>query len=76
MKEELLNDLFDSALKAGRERDYPKAIEFLQEILCKTDRIPDALLYLGRSYHALGDFNRAVQALQFYLKVKKCYKQN
>ena len=64
-----LTILFEQALQAGRERNYAKAVEILQEVLCKTDQIPEALLYLGRSHHALGDFDRAVQALQFFLKV-------
>ncbi len=33
-----------------------------------SDRHPQALLYLGRAYHALGEVPRAVQALEFYLK--------
>jgi tetratricopeptide (TPR) repeat protein len=60
--------LFEAALAAGRQRDYPEAIRLLQEVLCRTDRIPQALLYLGRSLHALGEYNRAIQAYQFYLK--------
>ncbi|MBA7623256.1 Beta-barrel assembly-enhancing protease [subsurface metagenome] len=60
--------LFKAAIKAGCTRDYPKAIQILKDLLCKTDQIPEALLYLGRSYHALGDFNSSVQILQFFLK--------
>ncbi len=70
MKTDSPNSLFKAAIKAGRDRDYSKAINLLQDLLCRTDQIPGALLYLGRSYHALGDFNRAVQALQYFLKVK------
>ena len=35
-----------------------------------TDRYPQALLFLGRAYHALGEFSRAAQALNFYLRGK------
>ena len=69
MGENQLQELFERALEAGRERDYPLAIKLLQEVLVQTDQMPAALLYLGRAYHALGDFNRAIQALQFFLKL-------
>ena len=68
MKDSHIQDLFDRALEAGRNRDYHQAIELLQEILVQSDEMPVALLYLGRAYHASGDFNRAIQALQFFLK--------
>jgi tetratricopeptide (TPR) repeat protein len=70
MSEKHIQELFDRALEAGRDRDYPLAINLLQQILVQTDRLPVALLYLGRAYHAAGDFNRAIQALQFYLKLE------
>ncbi len=70
MSEKHIQELFDSALEAGRNRDYQLAIELLQEVLVRSDRFPAALLYLGRAYHASGDFNRAIQALQFYLKLE------
>jgi tetratricopeptide (TPR) repeat protein len=60
--------LFAEAMEAGRNRDYPKAVELLTRIVGSTDRFPHALLYLGRSYHALGDFSRAAQALNFYAR--------
>jgi tetratricopeptide (TPR) repeat protein len=70
MSEKHIQELFDSALEAGRNRDYQLAIELLQEVLVQSDQFPAALLYLGRAYHAAGDFNRAIQALQFYLKLE------
>jgi tetratricopeptide (TPR) repeat protein len=70
MSEKQIQELFDRALEAGRNRDYQLAIELLQEVLVQSDRFPAALLYLGRAYHASGDFNRAIQALQFYLKLE------
>ena len=68
MSTESAERLFEAALDAGRRRDYPEAIRLLEEVLCRTDRMPQALLYLGRSLHALGEYSRAVQAYQFYLK--------
>jgi tetratricopeptide (TPR) repeat protein len=69
MSEKQIQELFDRALEAGRNRDYQQAIDLLQEILVRSDKHPAALLYLGRAYHAVGDLNRAIQALQFYLKL-------
>jgi tetratricopeptide (TPR) repeat protein len=60
--------LFEEALEAGRKRDYPRAVELLSRVVASTDRIPSALLYLGRAYHALGDFARAAHVLRFYLR--------
>ena len=60
--------LFAEALDAGRKRDYPRAVELLTRIVGSTDRFPQALLYLGRAYHAIGDYSRAAQALNFYLR--------
>ena len=70
MKDKHIQDLFDRALEAGRNRDYHQAIELLQEILVQSDQMPIALLYLGRAYHAAGDINRAIQVLQFFLKLQ------
>jgi tetratricopeptide (TPR) repeat protein len=67
MNTEKAERLFDAAIDAGRRRDYPEAVRLLQEVLCRTDQIPQALLYLGRSLHALGEYNRAIQAFQIYL---------
>ena len=62
--------MLQEALEAGRARDYPKAIELLSRIVGSTDALPQALLYLGRAYHAVGDFSRAVQVLSFYIRGK------
>jgi len=60
--------LFEEAVEAGRNRDYAKSVEILLRIVGSTDRFPQALLYLGRSYHALGEHARAVQSLNFYVQ--------
>lgn len=62
--------MFEEALEAGRKRDYARAVEILLRIVGSTDRFPQALLYLGRSYHALGDPASAAQALNFYVRQK------
>ncbi len=61
-------ELFQEALEAGRNHDYAKSVEILLRIVGSTDHFPQALLYLGRSYHALGEHARAVQALNFYVQ--------
>ncbi|MBN1835132.1 MAG: tetratricopeptide repeat protein [Spirochaetales bacterium] len=68
MRTENLQERYDAALEAGRNRDYLRAVELLQGIVVETDRMPEALLYLGRSYHALEDYPRAVQAFGYYLR--------
>ena len=59
--------LFQQALQAGGERDYSKAVQLLNNIIIETDEIPEAFLYLGRSYHALGKFDNAVKMLKIYI---------
>lgn len=60
--------IFRQAIDAGRNRDYTRAARLLTRIVTCTDRFPHALLYLGRSYHALGQHAKAVQILSLYLK--------
>jgi tetratricopeptide (TPR) repeat protein len=61
--------MFAEGVQAGQRRDYEKAIELFTNIVSRSDGYPHALLYLGRSYHALGRFNQAVLVLEFYLKI-------
>ncbi len=68
MPETSARRLFEKALKAGEERDYRKSAELLTAVLGQTDSIPEALLYLGRARHALGEFGQAVDALRLFLK--------
>lgn len=69
MQEASYGQLFEEAVRAGQSRDYKTAIELFTRIVSRTDRYPQSLLYLGRSYHALGQYNRAVLALEFYNKI-------
>ncbi len=69
MHEVNYGQLFKEAVQAGQSRDYHTAIELFTQIVSHTDRYPQSLLYLGRSYHALGQYNRAVLALEFYNKI-------
>jgi tetratricopeptide (TPR) repeat protein len=61
--------LFEEAVRAGQNRDYRTAVDLFTRIVSHTDQYPQSLLYLGRSYHALGQYNRAVLALEFYIKI-------
>lgn len=62
------SDLFRQALEAGSRRDYESAAEILIRIVSETDEFPQALLYLGRSLHSLGDFGKAIGAFRLYLR--------
>jgi tetratricopeptide (TPR) repeat protein len=55
------------AVDAGRRRDYRTAVSLLEAVVSDTDLYPQAFLYLGRSYHALGRYAEALQMLTYYL---------
>ena len=67
------------ALSAGRKRDYRKAVTILENLAARGyaengDRAsgghPELYLYLARSYHALGNFARAVAYARLYLELR------
>lgn len=63
--------LFQLAIKAGQKRDYRKAINILESLV--VDGVawkPEILVYLGRSYHAIGEYSLAVAALNYFLSIK------
>jgi tetratricopeptide (TPR) repeat protein len=75
--------LFEEALAAGSARDYARAVELLTSLLVgdeggaeegeaereeRENRGREALLYLGRSWQALGEAGRAVEAFRHYLR--------
>ncbi|MEW5817950.1 MAG: tetratricopeptide repeat protein, partial [Spirochaetota bacterium] len=66
----LYENLFNEALEAGKNRNYKKAVELFSRIVSETDAYPEALLYLGRSYHALGCFERAIPFLKYFIRIK------
>ena len=63
--------MFQQAVKAGGERDYEKAVHLLNNIIIETDSIPEAFLYLGRSYHALSSYEKAVKMLKIYISYEE-----
>ena len=58
-----------NAILSGKKRNYTRAITLLTDIVCNTDNYPIALLYLGRSYHAVNQFDKAVYILEYYLSI-------
>jgi tetratricopeptide (TPR) repeat protein len=62
--------MLGQAIDAGRRRDYARAVDLLTRVVGGTDRYPQALLYLGRAYHALGDCANAAQVLGFYVRTR------
>jgi tetratricopeptide (TPR) repeat protein len=59
--------VLSEALKAGAARNYEKAIEILMGLVAGEDAPIEAILYLGRSYQALGKFDRAIVAFRSFL---------
>jgi tetratricopeptide (TPR) repeat protein len=60
--------LYAEAIEAGRRRDYHHAADLFARVAGSTDEFPLALLYLGRSCHALGEYARAIRALAAFVR--------
>lgn len=60
-------DILNKAVQAGQKRDYEQALRSLEFLVAETDSLPQAFLYLGRTYHALERYAQAVRAFRFYL---------
>jgi tetratricopeptide (TPR) repeat protein len=58
------------AAAAGRKGDYPRAIRILGELISESEAPPEAWLLLGRSFHALKNYSRALAAYNDYLKFR------
>jgi tetratricopeptide (TPR) repeat protein len=52
----------NEAVKAGKQRDYQRAVVILEELISAWDAPPEACLLLGRARHALKDYSRALAA--------------
>ena len=68
MAQASLKSALRMAIQAGEARDYGRSIELLTRVLAESDEYPEALVYLGRAHHALGEHERAVQALRAYVE--------
>jgi len=60
--------LLERAIGLGRQRKYREAIPILQQIVSSEDLQPEAILYLGRSYHAIGDYSQAIDSLRQFIE--------
>ena len=73
--------LFNQAIKEGQKRNYKKARAILESLLIDypqnqlessdTALKSQVLLYLSRTYHALGEFALAISSLQSYVAIEK-----
>jgi tetratricopeptide (TPR) repeat protein len=63
------NNRLKKAIQAGTERDYPKAVSILEELISETDPPPEAFLFLGRARHALKDYSLAISAFRDYIRL-------
>ena len=66
----LSNNTLAKAAEAGKRGNYPLAVKLLGELISETDAPPEAWLLLGRSFHALKDYSRALAALNDYLRLR------
>ncbi len=69
MKQTDYHALLREAIEAGRNRDYLRSVDLLSRITSETDLEPEAFLYLGRSYHALGRYDLAIPAFRSFIEL-------
>ncbi|MDR0473256.1 MAG: tetratricopeptide repeat protein [Treponema sp.] len=59
-----------SAIQAGKQRDYRKALALLEELLSGFDAPAEAYLYLGRTLHALKNYPKALAGFNDFIRLK------
>ncbi|MBN1649580.1 MAG: tetratricopeptide repeat protein [Spirochaetales bacterium] len=64
-------DLLQEAIEAGRKRNYKKAIQLLSRLIYEGEDNQAAFFYLGRAYHATGDYGQAIQCFMNVSPVKE-----
>ena len=57
-----------AATEAGKKGNYLLAVKILGELISETDAPAEAWLLLGRSFHALKDYSRALAAFNDYIR--------
>lgn len=62
------NELFEMALKAGRNRNYKKSLELFEKLVSASDDYPQAFLYMGRAAHGLKEYFLATYYFKRYLR--------
>ncbi len=55
-------DLLKQAIEAGKRRDYPRSIKLLTQLVNESEDNWSAYIYLGRAYHAAGEYSKAIQS--------------
>ncbi len=60
--------LFKKAQEAGKHRNYTEAESILTKIVSETEDVPEAWLFLGRTRHAIGAYDRALAAFGSYIR--------
>jgi tetratricopeptide (TPR) repeat protein len=65
-----MNKKLKEAIRAGTRRDYAKAVRILEGLTASWDAPPEAYLYLGRSFHALGDYSGALTAYGEFIRLR------
>ena len=60
----------NTAIQAGFQKDYLGAVRILTELIASWDAPPEAFLYLGRSYHAVKEYSRALASFNDYIRLK------
>jgi len=59
---------FKIAAEAGKLGNYRLAVKILGELISETDAPTEAWLLLGRSFHAIKDYSRALAAFNDYIR--------
>jgi len=57
-----------AAAEAGKRGNYRLAVEILGKLISETDAPTEAWLLLGRSFHAIKDYSRALAAFNDYIR--------
>src|SRR6056297_3503039 len=65
------SQLLQEALELGRRRNYKQAVQKLLYLISADDSLDEAFLYLGRSFHALGEYSRAIDALRSFVEKRQ-----
>lgn len=58
------------AIEAGKKRDYRGCISLLLPVVATRNDVADAALYLGRAWHALGEYTPAIAYLRDFHRAK------
>src|SRR6056297_3484314 len=65
------SQLLQEAIDLGRRRQYKPPVQKLLYLISADDSMAEAFLYLGRSFHALGEYSRAIDALRTFVEKRQ-----